>query len=48
MAVWHDGPVGAGSPLDISVSGASLQPAVYFIRIEGEEFVTTQRIVKAQ
>ena len=48
IAVLHDGPVGAGSPLDISVSGASLQPAVYFVRIEGEEFVTTQRIVKAQ
>ena len=48
IAVLHDGPVAAGSPLDISVSGASLQPAVYFVRIEGEEFVTTQRVVKAR
>ena len=48
IAVLHDGPVGAGSPLDISVNGADLRPAVYFVRVEGEQFVTTQRVVKAR
>ena len=48
IAVLHDGLVGAGSPLNISVSGASLQPAVYFVRVEGEQFVTTRRVVRVQ
>ncbi len=48
VTVLHDATVGAGVPVNLSVQGASLPPSVYFVRIEGEDFVTTQRIVRAR
>ena len=48
VALLHDGAIAAGSPLNISVNGATLRPAVYFVRIEGEEFSATQRVVRVQ
>lgn len=48
LAVLHDDVVGAGIPLNLSVRGASLPPSVYVVRIEGEDFVTTQRVVRAR
>ena len=44
VQVVYDGPVKPASPLLLTVDGEQLPSGVYFLRVRGEQFETTQRI----
>ncbi len=47
VATLFEGSVAAGVPVEFEVDGARLRPGVYVVRVTGETFAATQRIVRA-
>jgi hypothetical protein len=43
VAVLHDGPVAAGSPLALHLDAAALPAGLYLVRVVGEDFTATRR-----
>ena len=48
VATVFDGIMSAGTPQVIALDGRDLPPSLYLIRVEGETFSATQRIVRAR
>lgn len=48
VAVLHDGVLGAGNEHTLALDGRDLPAGLYVVRIEGERFSTTRRIVLAR
>jgi len=45
VATLFDGRVAPGRPLRLDISARGLTAGVYFVRIQGETFATTERLV---
>jgi len=48
VGVLHDGPLAATVPHTIHVHGSALSSGLYFVRVQGERFQTTQRLTLAR
>ena len=48
VAVLFEGAVAPGTTIPLTVSGAELSPAIYLVRVVGQQFATTQRLVRAR
>jgi hypothetical protein len=48
VRVLHEGPVPAQSDVTLRVDGSGLSSGVYFVRVAGERFSTTRRLVVVQ
>ena len=48
VAVLHDGPAGPGAPLALVVDGSALAAGVYVVRVTGEGWQTSRRVVVAR
>ncbi len=48
VARLHDGPVDADLPLTVALDGSALAPGAYVLRVDGERFRTSLRIVRAR
>ncbi len=46
IVLLYDGDVRAETPITLFVEGGSLRPGVYFVRVAGEQFVTTRQVVR--
>jgi hypothetical protein len=48
VAVMHDGAVAAGVPTELAVDGRGLQAGVYVVRVSGDAFAASRRLVLAR
>jgi hypothetical protein len=48
VAVLHDGPVAAGTPVRLALDGSALPPGVYVVRMTGTTFAATRRLTRVQ
>jgi choice-of-anchor B domain-containing protein len=44
VALLHDGPVAAGTPLPLRLDGTGFPAGLYLVRVAGEDFATSQRV----
>jgi hypothetical protein len=48
VAVLHDGPLRAGQRTPLTLDGTRLASGVYLVRVTGETFATTARVVRVR